>query len=233
MGLSVGFASSSCLAKATALAKKLMLPLDNAILPRIVVTEERLELWPVIGKPIWIDFDAYLENRREIQRQGLVKACKPDPDMIIWDATAGWGRDAAILSSFGARVMMFEQLPWLAALLEDGLHRKSEALDLSLTIGNSETYMEQAKIVSLLEPQVIYIDPMHPERNKTALVKKEMQVLQQLIAPNSNVEALIEKARARCIERVVVKWPQRLPPVLAPNYSIAGKTIRFDVYRRI
>ena len=71
---------------------------------------------------------------------------------------------------------------------------------------------------------------MHPERQKSALVKKDMQALQQIIGADDDAEKLIKLAITRTKNRVVVKWPQRLAPLIKPNYSLNGKTVRFDVY---
>jgi len=79
-------------------------------------------------------------------------------------------------------------------------------------------------------PDVIYIDPMHPNRQKAALVKKDLQVLQQLIGADEDVLALIHLATTRALQKVVVKWPQQLPALLKPCTSITGKTVRFDIY---
>ena len=77
---------------------------------------------------------------------------------------------------------------------------------------------------------MIYIDPMHPLRQKSALVKKDMQALQQLIGADEDAYELIQLAIARARQRVVVKWPQHLQPLLPPTLNICGKTVRFDVY---
>jgi 16S rRNA (guanine1516-N2)-methyltransferase len=77
---------------------------------------------------------------------------------------------------------------------------------------------------------VIYIDPMHPLRTKSALVKKEMQVLQDIIGPDEDALELMILARERVKQRVVVKWPQKSPSLLNASACIAGKTVRFDLY---
>ena len=71
---------------------------------------------------------------------------------------------------------------------------------------------------------------MHPTRQKSALVKKDMQALQQLLGADDDVCALLALAIKRAKHRVVVKWPQRLPALLDPDLSVPGKTVRFDIY---
>ena len=82
-------------------------------------------------------------------------------------------------------------------------------------------------------PDVIYIDPMHPMRTKSALVKKEMQALQQIIGPDVDALDLLECAIKSVKQRVVVKWPQKAPALRPPDRSIEGKTVRFDIYLKI
>lgn len=184
--------------------------------------------------PLSVDFSvaAWAKRCAEGKKQGLIKACKPKPGMKIIDATAGWGRDAAILAGFGAEVLMLERHPIMAALLQDALKHQSEAdsqkLKLSLVTQDALSYLSALDEKDF--PDVIYIDPMHPERNKSALVKKDMQVLQDLIGPDLDALDLILLARNRVKQRVVVKWPQKTAPLVPPMHSIEGKTVRFDLY---
>lgn len=182
--------------------------------------------------PLYVDFNASNIKKRhqEGKKQGLVRACKPSKGMRIIDATAGWGRDAAILASFGAEVLMLERHPIMAALLKDGLNRlqPTSRLKLSLIEINAIDYLKT--LLSHQYPDVIYIDPMHPERQKSAKVKKDMQCLQSLVKPDLDVESLIQQATHCVKDRVVVKWPAHTKPLLSPQFSIDGKTVRFDVY---
>ena len=180
--------------------------------------------------PLFVDFGSLVVKRRTQagKKQGLLRACQPAPQVRIIDATAGWGRDAALLASFGAEVLMLERHPTMAALLADGLRRKPSSLTLSLEPIDALPYLTALQPADY--PDVIYIDPMHPTRQKSALVKKDMQVLQQLIGADNDALSLIARACERVKRRVVVKWPQRLPPLLKPSRCVAGKTVRFDVY---
>jgi 16S rRNA (guanine1516-N2)-methyltransferase len=82
---------------------------------------------------------------------------------------------------------------------------------------------------------VVYLDPMFPATQKSALVKKEMRLFQQLL--HGPVDAaldarLLRAARQAARLRVVVKRPARAQPLAdtAPDYTLPGKAIRFDVY---
>lgn len=199
---------------------------------RLHETPEKLELLSDSFLPLFVDFNSVtIQKRRDAgKKQGIVRACKPTKGMRVLDATAGWGRDAAILASFGADVLMLERQPIMAALLADGLSRllPDSPLTLSLVHADAKDYLQA--LLNTDYPDVIYIDPMHPERQKSALVKKDMQALQQLIGADTDVCELIQLAITRTRQRVVVKWPQRLPALIQPDACITGKTVRFDVY---
>lgn len=232
--LAVGYENDTLEQRAQDLARQMNLVVDNQIYPRLSVSSDKLVLLLENFSPLCVDFTspALLKRRAAGKKQGLVRACKPAKGVRILDATAGWGRDAAVLASFGADVLMLERQPMMAALLADGLMRMqlhpASALAMSLMSMDAKDYLEHVSDSDY--PDVIYIDPMHPTRQKSALVKKDMQALQQLIGADGDVLALIELALKKARSRVVVKWPQRLAPLLPPHFSIDGETIRFDVY---
>lgn len=176
--------------------------------------------------PLFVDFDTK-RSQDMGRRSGLVRACKPAEGIKILDATAGWGRDASVLAHRGAEVLMLERHPMMSALLADGLRRCTH-LKLSLLPLDAKTYL------STLEPSeypdVIYLDPMHPLRQKSALVKKDMQALQQCIGVDEDAKEVLVLALTRARQRIVIKWPQRSPPLYPPDVSIPGTTIRFDMY---
>ena len=228
----IGFESEELHQRASAVADQYHFVVDNNALPRLNVTADKLVFLSDDFLPLFVDFNSRaLQKRRDAgKKQGLVRACKPTKGMRIIDATAGWGRDAAVLASFGADVLMLERQPMMAALLADGLTRLPSGSPLKLSIVHTDTKNYLQALPETDYPDVIYIDPMHPERQKSALVKKDMQVLQQLFGPDEDVLALIKLAITRTRQRVVVKWPQRLPALFPPTASITGKTVRFDIY---
>lgn len=196
--------------------------------PELTQIENRLCLSVPDGKPIYVDFDAIIEARCKpgVKKPDILRACKLTPEMHVLDATAGLGRDAAVLASTGAKVTLCERHPILQALLKDGLKRLDSKLNLTLQPMDAKQYLNHAKDY----PDVIYLDPMHPSRSKSASVKKDLKALQNLIGPDDDVLELITLARKYAKKRVVLKWPQKQKPLLAPDYSVQGKTIRFDVF---
>ncbi|RUR00537.1 class I SAM-dependent methyltransferase [Legionella septentrionalis] len=232
--VAVGYANASLKEEAGILADKLQLALDNALFPQLCLTEDKLVLLLTGFSPLFADFSVKtLQRRRDAgKKQGLVKACKPFPGKRILDATGGWGRDAAILASFGAQVLLIERDPVMAALLADALQRipPESRLRHSLSLQSLDAKCYLQELSPNAYPDVIYIDPMHPVREKSALVKKEMQALQQILGADEDALALLQTALPRARERVVVKWPHRLEPLMPPDLSFDGKTVRFDVY---
>ena len=81
-------------------------------------------------------------------------------------------------------------------------------------------------------PDVIYIDPMYPNRQKAALVKKEMQLLHQLIGPDTDSSELLKTARKIARKRVVIKRPKSATIIdqQKPNTAVESKNTRYDIY---
>jgi 16S rRNA (guanine1516-N2)-methyltransferase len=233
--VSIGYSDEHLHAKALKLADELKLPLNENEYPQLFVTDERLELHIQGFSPLYVDFQdaSILKKQFDGQKQGLIQAVKPKEGLSIIDATAGWGKDASMLAQFGANVLMIERSPVMAALLADGLIRLRDedkrVAHLSLYHGDAHTYLSQLNPSEY--PDVIYLDPMHPERQKKALVKKDMQALQQLLGADLDAESLLEIALLKAKQKVVLKWPKLGKTLLTPYHSYKGKTVRFDVYK--
>lgn len=235
--LTIGYDKDSLYQQALKLSESLHLPLDNESTQKLIVTEEKLVLKMPDFLPLFTDFSskAWQPRRDAGKKQGLIKACKPTQGLRIIDTTAGWGRDSAVLASFGAEVLMLERNPVLAALLQDGLERQDEQsrknLKLQLREIDAKDFLQSLAPKDF--PDVIYIDPMHPERQKSALVKKDLQALQRLLGTDIDAQVLVEIALIKAKKRVVLKWPQQLPPILKPDLSVDGKLVRFDIWFNI
>ncbi|CEG57380.1 class I SAM-dependent methyltransferase [Legionella fallonii] len=231
---SVGYEHEALHAQAEALAERLEYQLDKDANSCLFVTEKGLALKTANFSLLYADFTSasWSKRKAEGKKQGLVRACKPVQGMKIIDTTAGWGRDAAILASLGAEVLMLERHPVMAALLADALARRevSDHQQMQLSLKESDAYSYLEHLAAEEYPDVIYIDPMHPERHKSALVKKDMQILQQMIGADEDAFELIKLAVVRVKQRVVVKWPQKIKSLLPAAFAVEGKTVRFDIY---
>ena len=56
-------------------------------------------------------------------------------------------------------------------------------------------------------PDVVYLDPMYPERRKTAAVKKEMAYFHDLVGVAQDEAELLDAALDTAKKRIVVKTP--------------------------
>ena len=153
----------------------------------------------------------------------------------VVDATAGLGRDAFLLASLGAEVVLIERAPEVHALLAEGMARAREAGgDYPAIIGRMTLLLGDARqLLPGLRPEVVLVDPMHPPRGNTALVKQEMRRLRELVGSDPDAFELMQAALGAAQRRVVLKWPVRAEPMpgLRPaSHSIAGKSTRYDVF---
>ena len=187
--------------------------------------------------PLQVDFlSNKLQHRTKHSAlsEMVAKACGAKHKPRVLDLTAGLGRDAYLLASLGCRVSMVERNPIMHALLKDGLRRlkiHDPLIELSLLFQDSQT-LKSTDFDENHFPQVIYIDPMHPHREKSALVKKEMRILRDLVGDDYDKDNLLAHAFSMNAKKVVVKWPLKaiLPIKRKPTGSIKGKSTRFDIF---
>jgi 16S rRNA (guanine1516-N2)-methyltransferase len=196
--------------------------------------------------PTRVDFlDAGLQHRRLTsgKSQGIAKAIGLNKlkSPTVLDTTAGLGKDAFILASLGCNVTLLERSPIIHALLEDGFHRglASEDEDViniinKMTLINIDAinYLEKIIEGTLDKPDVIYLDPMFPPRTKSAKVKKDISLLQQVLGIDEGFDELFNAAKQCAKHRVVVKRPGKKTKDIEskPSFQIEGKSAHFDVY---
>lgn len=172
-----------------------------------------------------------------LSRELVVKAARikgASGQLRVVDATAGLGEDSFLLAAAGFDVRLHESNPIIAALLADALERAARDERLAPIVARMELHQVDS-LVALRElpyqPDVVLLDPMFPERHKSASVKKKLQLLQQVEQPCADEEALLEVAFAAQPRRIIVKRPAKGPFLAGhkPDYSLTGKAIRFDV----
>ncbi|MFO6298284.1 16S rRNA (guanine(1516)-N(2))-methyltransferase RsmJ [Rahnella selenatireducens] len=227
------------------LAQRWNLTCDPDAVMALVLTPERLELRkrdePKLGA-IFVDFvGGTMAHRRKFgggRGEAVAKAVgikgKYLPDVV--DATAGLGRDAFVLASLGCKVRMLERNPVVAALLDDGLARGYRDAEIGPWLRERMTLLHASSLTALSDlspkPEVVYLDPMYPHKQKSALVKKEMRVFQGLVGPDEDADGLLEPARRLATKRIVVKRPDYAPPMadIAAQAAVVTKSHRFDIY---
>lgn len=162
---------------------------------------------------------------------GFAKGVVPQ----IADATAGLGRDAFLLASLGAQVTLIERSATMHELLADGLERaRKEGGRYAETVARMTLlHGDSCVLLPELKPQVVLVDPMHPPRGNTALVKKEMRQIRDIVGTDPDALQLMQAALEHAQYRVVLKWPLRgdpLPELPKPSHQILGKSTRYDVF---
>jgi 16S rRNA (guanine1516-N2)-methyltransferase len=195
------------------------------------------------SKPFYIDFLSggirYRGEKAGLRNELLARAMgmKPKDNPRIIDATAGLGRDSFILATLGFTLTLLERSPILYALLQDALNRAKRDPETATTI--SRMQLIEANAIDWLaalpipdRPHIIYLDPMFPERKKSASVKKEMAILHNVLGTDLDCAALLTVALTCATKRVVVKRPRLAPTIndQKPSFSLTGKHSRFDIY---
>lgn len=214
----------------------------------LVLTSERLELRQCGAAetgPVYVDFVAGRNRHRRRfgggRGQPLARAVglKRGHCPRVIDATGGFGRDAFVLATLGCEVLLLERSPVVTALLQDAMRRAlgdSEAgpilRRMSLQCIDSIPFLNNIPVGQ--RPDVVYLDPMYPKREKAARVKKELYLLQQLVGADRDSSELLQKAIDCARYRVVVKRPRSAPYLggATPSMFVKSPNTRYDVYIR-
>ena len=208
--------------------------------------------------PIYVDFlspklifrrQQGMSRREPFARALGLKSSTATGSIFALDVTAGMGVDAFMMACFGLRVVAIERSEIIFKLLIDGYRRLRVTADwihretgetILLQIAERLTFMHGSSVEVMATfaasdcPDIIYMDPMYPSsgRSKSALPKKEMQILRKLLGDDADAPNLLSVARNCARNRVVVKRPlyaEHLGDLY--GHTIEGKTARFDIYR--
>lgn len=229
----------------TALCNEKGLQHDSKSPLALVQTPTRLELRkldePKLGA-VFVDFvSGTMAHRRKFgggRGEAIAKAVgiKGNELPSVIDATAGLGRDAFVLAVLGCKVRLVERHPVVFLLLQDGLNRAYADPEIGGILKENLQLLPVSHIAELNPitdfADVVYLDPMYPHKQKSALVKKEMRVFQHLVGADLDADQLLQPALALSQKRVVVKRPD-YAEFLAnqqPHFSRETKNHRFDIY---
>ena len=158
-----------------------------------------------------------------------------------------------LLAALGCEVLAVERSPVLHVMQRDALTRllttedeRKRAMAARIALVHAEALdvfgaMGASPGVSALgradwRPEVIYFDPMHPERRKSALVKKEMRILRELVGDDADSGAVLRAAVVvPGVRRVALKMPRLADALegtegLTPVAVHEGKSVRYDVF---
>ncbi len=162
---------------------------------------------------------------------GLNKGVVP----TILDATAGLAQDAFVMASLGCQVTMLERSPMVAELIATAL---AESTDTELHAIIARMHLHEVNALEWLKAQqahvadVIYLDPMYPQNDKSAMVKKEMHLFHSLVGGTPDDAELLAAALDKAKYRVVVKRPRKGVSIegVQPAHQLIGKSCRYDIY---
>jgi len=200
-------------------------------------------LWPKVH-PVFVDFLTGATAHRRLHGGGAGQAVakavglNKKKQLRILDATAGLGRDSFVMATLGANVLMFERNPVVYLLLRNGLDRLAEdgsLLDITKRLKLSKTSLvDNIEAVKTFSPEVIYLDPMFPERSKSAKVKKDMALFHGVVGADEDADSLLAPALEIAECRVVIKRPKHAPELDGhkPTTALVGKSSRFDIYSK-
>ncbi len=157
----------------------------------------------------------------------------------VVDLTCGLAEDSFFLAQIGFTVTAIERCEPIYKVLEKALAqaRKTEPDNVAL----KRFEIQNADSIDFLKTQAfaaldkaglaLYLDPMFPEKKKTALPRKEMQIFRSVVGQDLDAGELFQAAMKSGVARVVVKRPMKADPI-APGviHTFEGKTVRYDLY---
>lgn len=159
------------------------------------------------------------------QSTELLKACDIGAGKTVLDGFGGWGVDGLTMALRDAQVTICEQAP-LVHMMQLDLARR-------LAFPANHVLDELGRFLTSTTTQfdVVYLDPMFPLHPKGAKPRRDMEVLADLAIPG-DVASIFDMAMKNAIERVVVKHRLKATDssLPSPNWTIKGRTVRFDVY---
>lgn len=211
----------------------------------LTVTDGRLALFPPADRPdlgrlpLVIDFADRAYARPIARKDALARATgwKGGYRPPVIDLTAGLGRDAWALAAGGCEVTVVERHPVVRCLLADALARAAVDPALGevagrLTLVGGDVLSGVPPALPVCAETVWYLDPMFPERRKSALVKKPMRIFHRLVGEDADAGALFAWARRQPGARWVVKRPPGAPTIDASTSEIEYRSgrLRFDCY---
>lgn len=169
----------------------------------------------------------------------VARAVRSESGLRVLDCTAGLARDSLILAYLGCQVTLCERSPVMQCLLADALERAQDHEMLGPAVSRMTLVPSDAisMLDSGIEHDVVYLDPMFPEKEGSAAVRGSMQYLQRFLGVDEDTDRLLETALYMHCDRVVLKRPAKggtlhseLPE---PIHVFKNRNSRFEVYSPI
>jgi hypothetical protein len=187
-------------------------------------SENDIFIWPV---------GDMIKTPQDIVNGHLLGRAIKEKEVLVFEMMGGFGRDGLILHHQGHKLVTTERDLFiylglrLAHLWAKIFYEKKWQWDLHY--GDGEKWLEKNQDISF---DVIYLDPMYPEKKKSALPKKNLQLLQKLTESGGeqDVNELVTKCREYAIKKVILKRPHHAPLGSDIHYQLKSKLVRFDIF---
>lgn len=206
---------------------------DLGLIDRIDMTAGCPQIYDSAGNRFSVDFVAnrqnYQKKKSNMKSELLSRALGAGKyGLNVLDLSAGLAVDAVFLAQLGYQVTAIERNPLIFLALEEALTHKLE-LSLQFKFGEALDYLNAGGPAG---PEIIYFDPMFPEKTKSALPRQEMVFFRNLVGGDEDALQILECAMKKPgVKRVAVKRPVKAPALLKTATTIEGKLVRFDLYQ--
>lgn len=206
---------------------------DFKLLQKIDFTESHPKMYDQSGNKFCINFlddqKNYHKKKQSMKKELLGRAMGAGRyGLRVLDLSAGLGIDAIFLAQLGFEVTAVERNPLIYLALQDALSGLPVEMKIKFIFGSSQDFLQ----TNTDEFDVVYFDPMFPEKTKSALPKQEMVFFRHLVGADVDADEVVRQAtRKKGVQRVVVKRPMKAPTLYKkPEAQIEGKLVRFDIY---
>ena len=191
------------------------------------------------GRGVRCDLAAVSLRGGRAEARGMPVVRAVGEAQTVADATAGLLGDAFLLAAAGIRVTAIERSPVVFALAEDGLARARRDARLAELIGDRIELVQadarrwlDERIGTEDAPDAVVIDPMFPpKRKKSAMPRKEMVLLREVVGSDLDAAELLDVARKCARMRVALKRGDDAEELASPEWTVGGTTVRYDVWR--
>lgn len=153
--------------------------------------------------------------------------------LSVLDITAGWAKEAFLISQLGCQITAIESNPFVFYLVEESLeHNNIDPSQLKIKLDNSLNYLRSLK-KACHYPDIIFMDPMFGGRKKS-LSKKPLRILKELAGDTIDKQELFNLALLKAKNRVVVKRHKLDKPLKKQILcSFKGHSVCYDVFNPI
>jgi 16S rRNA (guanine1516-N2)-methyltransferase len=159
------------------------------------------------------------------------------PGTKLLDACGGFGRDALCFASWGFEVISLERHPEVFSMVAECFSelRKENAIYEELLARLSYRHADARDFFQSQSEgwPLIYLDPIYPERKKSALGKGELRWLKEKVGEDPDRGETLRAAWQACERRLVVKRPRLLREAglaIRPTHIFEGSSTAYDVF---